>query len=346
MNLSYIAGLLASAFARSVNTLLPALCLFQTGCAGSGSGIVIHDYATAKTVGVIPMGYFREIIRTESHPTGAFFTMTEENDQLVIRKRDSIGMEVSKQFVPMLNTVWHQPNWCALNDSGDRLAYYERNTKRLELRNIIGGATITLPTPLINSATAMKLFDWTGPETLLLMTTRPDKDNSMEISRINIKSREIHTNPIDFYWTTTPILSPDRKWLAGVTRDEAKIAIVDSILYARKSTIPKSTPETYIDDIQWSADSKWLYCVFSSTQDKYRRIVRHNLSTNVEEHIPSPTSNGFILRGTLGDTITASSLEGNATWLLDVKQGKWRAIGRSNGEIYGIRGTTHYAITQ
>ena len=189
MNLSHFLKLSSKVLVRTAALLLPGTWLLQSGCAGPPEGIVIYDYATGKTAAVIPMGTFREVVRAEARPAGAFFTMTEENNQLVIRKRDATGMELTKKALPIVNSEWHVPNWCALDDSGGWLAYFDDEAKRLKLRNLKSDSTTELPTPKINSTVSIRLFVWTDSNSLLLLTTLPNDSSSMVVSHINTSLR-------------------------------------------------------------------------------------------------------------------------------------------------------------
>ena len=346
MNLPHILKVLGYALVRAATLLVFGTCLLQSGCAGRRAGIVIHDYATGKTAAEIPMGNFREIVRTEAHPVGAFFTMTEENNQLIIRKRDATGKELTKNSMPILNSVWHEPNWCALDDSGGWLAYFDDETKRLKLRNLKSDATTELPTPKIGSAVSIRLFAWTGPDSLLLLTTLPNDSSSMEISHINTRDRAMQTKPVGLDWFPYPILSSDRKWVAGVT-GSGQLVVLDSSTSKRKFVIAAFDPQLKINCPKWSADSEWLFYVTRRAKDDKNELFRQSLATNSREELPLPTENNFYLQDSLGDTITASIVgTADTNWILDVKQRSWRTIGRSNCEIYGIRGTSSYAVSQ
>ena len=343
MNLPIIKGMLRTSLSGATVAWLSFICLSQSGCAGSGAGIVIYDYSTGENAGKIPMESFREMIRTEANPVGNFFTMTRESDQLVIRKRNSAGTEITKRSMPLVESVWHSPGWCALDDDGERLAYYDEDTKRLKLRNLKSGAVSNLPAPPIKSIVAMMLFDWVGSDTLVLLRELPDAGYSTEISRINIRDGTIRTYPIEISeWSH---LSPNEKWILGRNRNsEERITVYHSSSFAQKTVISSPGPGFKIQSTLWGADSKWLYYSIWSVNDDKRMIYRQNLETKIQEELPLPTQKGFLLRGSLGQTIVASAA-GN-TWILDLNTRKWRSIGSSNGSVHGIRGTTRYAVTQ
>lgn len=305
---------------------------------------MIHDYSTGKSVAEIPMGNFREIIRQEARPVGAFYTMTRENDQLIIRKRDSSGQEKSKMELPLLETVWHDEHWCALDDTAARLAYFDSNKKRLMLRMLVDGTTRAIPSPAIDSSVSIRLFSWTGPNSLLLLSTRREKDNEMEASSINVDLGKIHTQGIDLDWTTSPVLSPDLKWLAGVA-NSGHLVVINASTFNRESVIANPISEVRITSPAWSADSQWLYYVMRNSKDKKSQIFRKCPSMNALEELPVPTKSDFYLQDSLGETISASYLgDADTNWILDLKLRSWQTIGRFNCEIFGIRGTTRYAI--
>ena len=332
------------AFARTIAALLSSLYLLQSGCAGSGSGLLIHDYSTGKPVAEVPMGNFRETIRQEAHPVGAFYTMTQENNQLIIRRRDSSGQEKSKMALPLLDTVWHDEHWCALDDSAAQFAYFDSNKKQLMLRRLAGGATRTIPSPAIDSSVSIRLFSWTGPNTLLLLVTRRDKNNEMEASSINVGPGNIHTQRIDLDWTTSPVLSPNLKWLAGVS-NTGSLVVINASTFNRESVIALSKSGVRFVSPAWSADSQWLFYVMRNSKDKKSQLFRKCLSTNALEELPVPTNSDFYLQDSLGETISASYLgDADTNWILDLKLRSWQTLGRFNCEIFGIRGTTRYAI--
>lgn len=332
---------------RPLVALLAFALLGSPACVGSGgNGIVIHDYATRKTAGTVPMGYFREMIHTEARPQGAFFTMTQEASQLIIRKRDPNGAEVSRKAMPLVESVWHSPGWCALDDSGVRLAYFDDKTKSLRVRNLSTGTVSDIPSPSIDSIVSIRLFSWTGSDTLLLLVSVPDKDYSMEVSRINIRTKSIQTKPINLESSPVPRLSPDRKWFAGKIWAGENILIFDSASLTKKVTIPRNDTESRTNGLLWSSDSEWLFHSIRSNQGDRAALYRQNLMTKATEELPVPDKKGILLMGSLGDTITAFGCENNKTWLLDTGERVWRDIGHSNGSIYGIQGTTRYAVTQ
>ena len=82
-------------------------------------------------------------------------------------------------------------------------------------------------------------------------------------------------------------------------------------------------------------------------ESNHRRLFRLNLATGKSEELPilpPLAKKNLIFRGCLGETIALS--DGDFAWVFNAQTREWKRMGKCNGAVYGIRGTTCYAVTQ
>ena len=271
-----------------------AVSLFNASCglSAGGPGLQIFDYEAGKTVATIKSGTYREMLCRDVTLDKSFFTISQEKQSLVFRKRDQDGVEQVRYEQPLLNKVWHEPNWFSVSPNGDKIAYWNEKNNSLLVRNFQGPNEVAIFKGGKDSSDGLQFIAWQDEQNVVIATSSVEGDKEiMRIHKIRISGSEqvARTGIGSFPFMK---LSPNHTSICGVisasnmpAAESAKgdqIVIFDLKTMTERVRIPRAAPEQTVLLTGWAANSNIIGFSIQSTVDKVSR--KGQFLYNLQDH--------------------------------------------------------------
>jgi len=253
--------------------LSSAIALCSIGCdlVATSAQLRVYDYVSKKDVAEItPSGRYREMLCNDVSVPKAFFTITQEGESLLFRKRDENGREKGRYLLPLLESVWAKPNWYSISPDGRKIAHVRDS--RILVRNLSDakGKTERSVFKLNNGGkrhrVKIALLAWLDRGHVVLVECYRSGDIHIgEICKIGMNGQVVRVRT-NLDWSPSMRLSPNRKYICGVIDPTYKpnpdwdlgdqIMIFDCIGMKEYKRIPQVQIEQCIGVLGWSVDSR------------------------------------------------------------------------------------------
>jgi len=344
--------------------VLLTISLANVGCGTvpklrPSSDLQIYDYKSGKVVATVRAGRYAEMLCNGVRMANSFFTISQNDDHLIFRRRSADGEEIARYELPLLETGWVNPHWYSLSPDGTRIAYWLRKQKELHIRNLKGSRdTILLPVRKDRRARRDPSIDFNawrnGESVVVAFNPRVKGYKYLDVYKISVSGAKSHARlPYDNFPYVK--MSPNGRYLCGIVENtyvpnpdwskgwQAIVFDLDSMRIHGKSRWSKNGRG--IAKITWADDSR--SCFFEEHVDVasevLSRIVQYRISDSSLKTILGPEkdlklgieSNGSIIMGRRGE------------WkLYDWRKKAWGPTVKLDANIIGtIPGTTRWILS-
>lgn len=318
-------------------------------------GLRVFDYGTGRVIKSLPPGQYREMICEGAAMHRSFFTLTQEDQSLIIRRRDGEGTERKRYKLPLLNSVWHEPFWLAVSPNGKRIAYWHSKTKSLRVRSLDSGDETTVFRGGKGLSTELDLITWKDSENIVIVSDPGIADfDYRDIYRISISGSVKHART-QFGLYPRLSLSPEKRLIGGVISvthkpnpdwkqgDQVMIFNLDSMSEYLRA--PKIRPRQRIGQIEWSDDGKSIVFPLKVSGDKVESMYHFVLASRNAINIEHPWTDDTMSAVGSKDGSMLFSSAGKLKWY-NLGKKTWEECPRPTGRIVGwIPGTSRWLIT-